>query len=721
MKKTVAIIFLLLGLCMVNAYAAKPEISCSVQVEEDISISGQISECTESYQVTLQVWDDDKLIYINQLPTTDNGNFSFDFGFLDTQNSGTYPFIIGSNSGADPYSGVLVYEADNRIVCETKVTGRKIKITGKVVNAENGNQLSLNVTNGENSIYNDQKVSNNDGTFVFEFEMPDSAESGDYNIVIDSDAEVDIYTETISYVAIPKPEMDVEYTYTVSGQTINLKGCIKNAEGSSQLMLTLGNVEAPVCTAQTNSKSGGGFEFNFTVPETLPSGSYCFLIETDADMKAFSGILEYTALVEQLFAEGNIDVRISGYVPQITGTLSCAKGKILNFNVVNETDNIVIAEDVITIEQDEYDLSYVLPRLISGKEYVVDISCFAGTKQLFSISLEVDTSLFRIYINGDAKISDGIRVDLQAGIDNVPEVEIDTSLTADKWGNVSIPNLLAYMNAHIRMEAYEQKEVTTEHKNIVPEAALEIMTDKENTVYISNSADPAWFYFTPKYNSVYDVELSEGFDAEIYKKNYGQLILIEETEGVYMEYPYEYYVKITPDSDEYGEISLSVIGDAYAKTTGKAFVVVRPLDEVFANVKDFGRMYVNEIPVSGMSFVYPVSWLCEMNDILYFNDGYNLAMYENEAYTIVGENMDVRYIVTDGQKIYFSNWSDSGKIYRGTPYISGEMSFEKVCDDTASWISVNGDYLYYKNALDGNREYRILKNQTDAENGELTE
>ena len=93
----------------------------------------------------------------------------------------------------------------------------------------------------------------------------------------------------------------------------------------------------------------------------------------------------------------------------------------------------------------------------------------------------------------------------------------------------------------------------------------------------------------------------------------------------------------------------------------------------------------------------------------------------DDIHEIVDLNVDAKYIVADENNIYFSNWTDSGKLYKGYLNPDNTMVFEKICNDIVSWITVDGDYIYYKNNLDRNQIYRVLKTATNLITGEKTE
>jgi len=67
-------------------------------------------------------------------------------------------------------------------------------------------------------------------------------------------------------------------------------------------------------------------------------------------------------------------------------------------------------------------------------------------------------------------------------------------------------------------------------------------------------------------------------------------------------------------------------------------------------------------------------------------------------------------IIYKYNKIYFSNFKDSNKLYSSN--IDGNNK-EKVCDDAVGEIQLDGDNIYYVNLSDNGKLYRVKANNTD--------
>lgn len=250
--------------------------------------------------------------------------------------------------------------------------------------------------------------------------------------------------------------------------------------------------------------------------------------------------------------------------------------------------------------------------------------------------------------------------------------------------------------------------------------AVEIDTDTIVYLSVDSVNNFSWYRILPKYSGLYNINITEGYDIELYEKTNDGMQGISIGSEVLLNYPIEYYIKVSKKFGN-GSFSLEISGKNNL-ASGKAFETFVLNDTYYSNIRDFGKLYKNQSILSNTQNINAVSWLCSLNNVLYFNANRSLNKLSNDSYTIVGENIDARYIVSDDENIYFSNWSDGGKIYKGTADLQNDtMFFEKVCNDSASWLRVDGNYLYYKNNLDNGKTYRILKASQNLVTGEAAE
>ena len=110
----------------------------------------------------------------------------------------------------------------------------------------------------------------------------------------------------------------------------------------------------------------------------------------------------------------DIYVNLSEYVPTISGTISCSDGKMVTLNINNITNNTVIANQIITAEAGNQNISYTLPSLVSSKKYEVIISCEENGNSLAYMSVILDSSIIAVNITGTATTAN--TVDINASL-----------------------------------------------------------------------------------------------------------------------------------------------------------------------------------------------------------------------------------------------------------------------------------------------------------------
>lgn len=291
---------------------------------------------------------------------------------------------------------------------------------------------------------------------------------------------------------------------------------------------------------------------------------------------------------------------------------------------------------------------------------------------------------------------------------------LQTSVTAPDNTENYYAKVMLWDGSGSMFPLHEVYRIGTSSQSI--ENAAKINTDIPLCLSVEQSNDSAWYYLEPKYSGLYTVDISEGFNIELYEKTINGLESVSVNEENYLAYPKKYYLKISPDDSLSGCFTLEISG-IESKLKGKAFETNIMNDVYYSNINDSGRLYKNQSIVTNTETMYPVSWLCSFNGCLYFNAGGSLNRLTSNSYETVGSDIDARYLTADDTNIYFSNWSDGGRIYRAALQ-DNAMVFEKVCNDSASWLEVHGDYLVYKNNLDNNKMYKILKSAQNALTGE---
>ena len=512
---------------------------------------------------------------------------------------------------------------------------------------------------------------------------------------------------------------------TVSGRDVSITGHLPGVTGIQQMTLLVGNVEDIVYINQFPSNIDGTFGFDFSIADNVAYGTYEYKVGNTANFPVYTGTIniEPDLTVEELFTDTDLRVSINGYVPEIEGTISCTEGKTVNINITNVTDNTVIANDTVTADSNLYNISYTLPELYRSKDYTVTVSYTNANGTLASLNLNIHTSLLLVTITGIATTADNVSVSAHLKTENSDILDKNVLFSGSEQISMSVPNLVSGASFVFDLEGYETVKLTSpeviipEQENTNINNALLINSDENYNFSIGSSGAEAWYKFVPKVNGTYSINIPEGYVAEVRENMNGITNVISAENQLYMSYPKIYFIKVTSLDGSGGHFTLH-ISSTNSKVSGKAFYTTILNDEYYSNIKDNGILYKNG---EKLNLLNPVTWLCDFNNTLYFNAQGHLRKLSESSFDIVGNSVDARYITSDENSIYFSNWSDSGKLYKGTLTTDGQMEFTKICEDSVSWIVAENDYLYYRNTLDGNRVYRILKTEKNSQTGELIE
>ena len=186
---TLLIICISIMLCVnITAFADEVQsISCIATANEyNVVISGQISNATESNQITLLVGDINKILYLDQVSSEENGKFIFKFRMPADLPSGRYPFAVGSNSMAAVYRGSFLYEGKKEYKkfvnadLNIAIDGYIPTVTG-VMSSFDTSHTVFKVTNiTDNTVIANELVNAGDGEHTISYTLPSLAEPKKY-------------------------------------------------------------------------------------------------------------------------------------------------------------------------------------------------------------------------------------------------------------------------------------------------------------------------------------------------------------------------------------------------------------------------------------------------------------------------------------------------------------------------------------------------------------
>ena len=175
-------------------------------------------------------------------------------------------------------------------------------------------------------------------------------------------------------------------------------------------------------------------------------------------------IIVFAQTAKNEIVNADIYVNLSAYVPTISGTISCAEGKMVTLIINNITNNTVIANQTITAEMANQSISYTLPSLVSSKEYEVTVSCTENGNSLAYMSVILDSSIVAVSINGTATTADTVDVNASLQTTNTGLIDKNISFTGNKTLSTTIPNLLPSASFHLTAVGYEP--ITTPDINV---------------------------------------------------------------------------------------------------------------------------------------------------------------------------------------------------------------------------------------------------------------
>lgn len=242
-----------------------------------------------------------------------------------------------------------------------------------------------------------------------------------------------------------------------------ISGKVHNASGICAVSLLVGDIDnfcedTVLYIDQTDTNDNGEFSFVFRFPRGTPSGTYNYYVGTNANAGRYDGTVEYIdtdKFETRKFIDVDLTVSISDYVPTISGTISCEKEKTVLVEILNKSDNSTIGMETITESDEVAQISYIMPSLLSPKEYELLISCTEGDSELMRMNTTIDSSVLAVEASGEITPADNVRIDLQMESVGINLINQNVSITAAKTFSSTIPNLVAKGSINLCLQGYE--------------------------------------------------------------------------------------------------------------------------------------------------------------------------------------------------------------------------------------------------------------------------
>lgn len=240
--------------------------------------------------------------------------------------------------------------------------------------------------------------------------------------------------------------------------------------------------------------------------------------------------------------------------------------------------------------------------------------------------------------------------------------------------------------------------------------AKQIQLGEAVTDSIDFPDDVDWYMFTSPRRGTYSYQITSEYKMELYdSKDHPIRGYSGEAFKMGMEHLRTVYIKVTKTTAGLGNYVLNIgyhISYKDVKRERRAHLVTMNGNEYYSDLYDNERLYKNETPLTNES----VEAICVKDSIIYFSTNNAIYKLENDTVSQLINNINAKFIVADKNKIYFSNWTDGGKIYAVD--LATNM-LAKICNDAGVQLYLSGNYIYYYNVNQGSVRYRTLKTAQD--------
>lgn len=291
-------------------------------------------------------------------------------------------------------------------------------------------------------------------------------------------------------------ESSISCTSSVLGQNAVISGQIIGANKSHQVTVLVGNIsDLSSCNTddivyidQIESDANGNFTFEFMIPNRFTPGEYLYTIGSDAGCPKYTGRIVYPATTyteEREFCNADITLDVVNYVPTLSGTLNCTNGKAMSLQIENITDSTVIANDEMTSENGVYNISYTLPNLLTARDYTVTIVCSNEDTTLVEMSVEIDSSIITVSVNGNIQTSENVKLDARVQSNHSELIDESAIVTGTKNISTTLPNILSNMSFHVTATGYETVTITPSESEVLASSRHTVL-GQANDKYIIN-------------------------------------------------------------------------------------------------------------------------------------------------------------------------------------------------------------------------------------------
>ena len=265
----------------VTVFAESAEITASVSsLGRLVTVTGNISS-GEGKNISIEVRDESQnLVYVNQIKSGADGNFSINFSLQESAPYGQYFVTVGGEGVTSPAYELFSYTDKSDTNTETitvNVTnlGRFVTVTGNITSGEGKNIFVVVQDPKQNVVYENQIVSGAGGNFSINFSLAENAAGGLYFVILNGDGVENPVYNLFSYMGGSEPApaiITAEVTNT--GKNVTVTGNISTGEGKQITLDVKDENDNVIYQGQTESVAEGSFVITFSLPETAQEGIY---------------------------------------------------------------------------------------------------------------------------------------------------------------------------------------------------------------------------------------------------------------------------------------------------------------------------------------------------------------------------------------------------------------------------------------------------------------
>ncbi len=197
--------------------------------------------------------------------------------------------------------------------------------------------------------------------------------------------------------------------------------------------------------------------FKFRLPFDTPAGTYPYSIGNNAGAPRYNGEIDfhYDTMDERKIVDADINVKLSGYVPEVTGVIRSIYGKNISVNVTDNNDNSVIYNNTITAASGICNLDFELPSILSYDAYKISIICADGEEELFRVSADIVCGLYKVTVSAAIQTSEDVQINATAMNPNTDLINESGKFTGSWSKSITIPNIIPTAEFDVDLNAVE--------------------------------------------------------------------------------------------------------------------------------------------------------------------------------------------------------------------------------------------------------------------------